>query len=75
MAVCWRCPECSEVSCEEDAGAAGNLVDCDHCRRPFPPQETLCAVCDAVNPWSRRDTLHFLCRECGTTQTYYSRAS
>jgi predicted amidophosphoribosyltransferase len=47
-------------------------VACDHCERPFPQQETLCTVCDAPNPWTRRDTLHFLCRECGTAQTYFS---
>ena len=23
MAVCWRCPVCNEVSCEEDVNAAG----------------------------------------------------
>jgi hypothetical protein len=22
--------------------------------------------------WTRRDTLHFLCRECGAVQTYFS---
>jgi len=71
MAVCWRCPACSEVSCEEDVSATGRPVACDHCGRPFPPDETLCAVCDAPNPWARRGSLHFLCRECGTTQTYF----
>jgi hypothetical protein len=72
MAVCWRCPLCSEVSCEDDMNATGNPVACDHCERPFPANETLCTVCDAPNPWQRRDTLHFLCRECGTTQTFFS---
>src|SRR3954447_9920299 len=72
MAVCWRCPSCSEVSCEDDVNVTGNPVACDHCERPFPQQETLCTVCDAPNPWTRRDTLHFLCRECGTAQTYFS---
>jgi hypothetical protein len=72
MAVCWRCPSCSEISCEDDVNATGNPVACDSCQRPFPQQETLCTVCDAPNPWTRRDTLHFLCRECGTTQTYFS---
>ena len=63
------------MSCEDDVNATGNPVACDHCGRPFPPSETLCPVCDAPNPWSRRDSVHFLCRECGTTQTYFSRAS
>lgn len=72
MAVCWRCPMCGEVSCEDDVNATGCAVACDHCERPFPQQDTLCAVCDAPNPWQRRDTLHFLCRECGTVQTYFS---
>jgi hypothetical protein len=72
MAVCWRCPSCSEISCEDDVNATGNPVACDHCERPFPQQETLCTVCDTPNPWTRRDTLHFLCRECGTAQTYFS---
>jgi hypothetical protein len=71
MAVCWRCPACSEVSCEEDATLSGP-VSCDHCQRPFPPNETLCTVCDTPNPWARRDSIHFLCRECGTTQTFFS---
>jgi len=52
--------------------AVGRPVACDACERPFPQQETLCTVCDAPNPWARRDTLHFLCRECGTTQTFFS---
>ena len=71
MAVCWRCPACSEVSCEDDVSITGRPVACDHCGQPFAPNETLCAVCDAPNPWARRDSLHFLCRECGTTQTYF----
>lgn len=72
MAVCWRCPQCSEVSCEDDGNAAGNPVACDHCGRPFPQSETLCTVCDTPNPWSRRDSLRFICRECGTAQTFHS---
>jgi predicted amidophosphoribosyltransferase len=52
--------------------AAGKPVACDACERPFPPQNTLCTLCDAPNPWTRRDTLHFLCTECGTTQTFFS---
>jgi predicted amidophosphoribosyltransferase len=71
MAVCWRCPECSEVSCEEDVNLIGP-VSCDHCDRPFPQNETLCTVCDSPNPWARRDSIHFLCRECGTTQMFLS---
>ena len=67
MAVCWRCPSCSEVSCEDDVNLSGP-VSCDHCQRPFPQDETLCTVCDTPNPWARRDSIHFWCRECGTTQ-------
>lgn len=55
--------------------AQGRPLACDHCERPFQPQETQCPVCDAANPWARRDTLHFLCRECGNTQTFYSRSA
>ena len=72
MAVCWRCPHCSEISCEDDANAQGHPLACDHCERPFPPQQTQCPVCDAPNPWTQRDSIHFMCRECGTTQTLYS---
>jgi predicted amidophosphoribosyltransferase len=71
MAVCWRCPACNEVSCEEDVNLAGP-VSCDHCDRPFPQNETLCAVCDTPNPWARRDSIHFWCRTCGTTQMFLS---
>ena len=67
MAVCWRCPSCSEVSCEDDVNVSGP-VSCDHCDRPFPQNETLCPVCDTPNPWTRRDSIHFWCRECGTRQ-------
>jgi hypothetical protein len=72
MAVCWRCPNCNQISCEDDVNAAGRPLACDHCERPFLPQETQCPVCDGPNPWARRDTLHFQCRECGNTQTFYS---
>ncbi|HEX9457523.1 MAG TPA: hypothetical protein VGA84_00185 [Thermoanaerobaculia bacterium] len=61
--------------CEDDVNATGKPVACDHCERPFPQQNTLCTVYDAPNPWKRRDTLHFLCRECGTTQTFFSHLS
>ena len=72
MAVCWRCPQCNEVSCEDDATLLDSPVDCDHCQQPFQQRETLCTVCDTPNPWSRRDSIHFLCRECGTMQTFFS---
>lgn len=74
MAVCWRCPVCNGVSCEVDVNAAGLPLACDHCERPLLPPETLCPVCDAPNPWSRRDSLHFLCRECGEVQTFHGRS-
>jgi predicted amidophosphoribosyltransferase len=73
MAVCWRCPRCNEVSCEDDVTLTSRKpVDCDHCRQPFPQDETLCPVCDAPNPWVRRDSIHFWCRECGTMQAFHS---
>jgi hypothetical protein len=75
MAVCWRCPKCSQVSCETDVNAAGLPLACDHCERALLPVETQCPVCDGLNPWKRRDSLHYMCRECGHTQTFYSRAS
>ena len=71
MAVCWRCPSCSEISCEDDVNRIGP-VSCDHCDLPFAPNETLCTVCDTPNPWARRDSIHFWCRECGTMQMFYS---
>lgn len=71
MAVCWRCPSCNEISCEEDANRVGTVV-CDHCSASLDEEETLCAVCDAPNPWKRRDSIHFLCIECGTMQRYLS---
>jgi hypothetical protein len=75
MAVCWRCPRCKEVSCEDDVNSQGKPLSCDHCERPFLPQETECTVCDTANPWARRDTLHYQCRECGNTQTFYGRTA
>jgi hypothetical protein len=71
MAVCWRCPECSEVSCEENVNLTGP-VSCDHCKQPFTQNETLCTICDTPNPWARRDSIHFWCRECGTMQRFLS---
>ena len=53
-------------------GYVGLPLACDHCERPFPPHETQCPVCDSLNPWARRDSVHFWCRECGNTQTFYS---
>ncbi len=72
MAVCWRCPGCSGVSCESVVDVVTDTLACDHCERPFIPEETLCRVCDTANPWTRRDSLHFICRECGTSQTLFS---
>ena len=72
MAVCWRCPNCGEVSCEDDVNATGLPLACDHCERVVLPSETLCPVCESASPWSRRDSLHFVCRECGNSQTFYS---
>ncbi len=70
MAVCWRCPSCQEVSCEIENAAASSLA-CDHCQQAVMPHEALCTVCESPNPWTRRDTLHFVCRECGNSQTFY----
>ena len=70
MAVCWRCPVCSEISCEDDVNLSGP-VSCDHCARPFQQSETLCTVCDAPNPWTRRDSIHYWCKECGTRQRFH----
>jgi RNase P subunit RPR2 len=72
MAVCWRCPICNEVSCEDDANAAGRPLACDNCERALLPIETLCAVCESPNPWRRRDSIHFTCTECGNSQTFHS---
>ena len=71
MAVCWRCPVCEEVSCETEVNAAGMPLACDHCERAVLPNEALCAMCDAPNPWSRRDSIHYICRECGEQQTFH----
>jgi hypothetical protein len=72
MAVCWRCPDCDEVSCETEIQVAGQPLACDHCERAQIACQTRCVVCDSPNPWSRRDTIHFLCRCCGHVQTFYS---
>jgi len=73
MAVCWRCPSCKQVSCENDVNiTTAHPVSCDHCERPFPQTETLCPVCDGPNPWARRDSVHFWCRQCGTMQMFLS---
>jgi hypothetical protein len=71
MAICWRCPECSQISCENDITVVEPSVVCDHCSCTLRTAETLCAICDTPNPWSRRDSLHYLCRECGHLQTFY----
>lgn len=73
MAVCWRCPLCGETSCESDANVIGRPLACDHCERPFPPARTLCTVCESPDPWRRRDSLHFVCLECGNAQTLHAR--
>jgi hypothetical protein len=52
----------------------GQPLACDHCEVLSPPYDTLCPTCDTPNPWARRDTLHFWCRECGTTQMFLSHA-
>ena len=72
MAVCWRCPLCGEISCEDDVHATGMPLACDNCERALLPHETLCTVCESPNPWARRDSLRFWCRECGNSQTFHS---
>lgn len=72
MAVCWRCPKCRAISCEDDGNAIGKPLACDECERPILPGDTECPVCDAQNPWARRDSIHFWCRECGNMQTLHS---
>ncbi len=72
MAVCWRCPSCGAISCEVDVNATGQPLSCDHCERMVLPPQTLCPICETPNPWRRRDSLHFICTECGNSQTYYS---
>jgi len=62
------------VSCEEDVNRCGPLA-CDACGVSFEEPETLCPVCDAPNPWTPRDSIHFWCRTCGTTQRYLSHRS
>jgi RNase P subunit RPR2 len=70
MAVCWQCPSCSAISCEDDVNAEGKPLACDQCERAFLPVETLCPVCAAPNPWSRRDTIRLWCRSCGEVQRF-----
>jgi len=73
MAVQWRCPACHEVMLEmEMVDDHKQLLKCHRCDTSSSRQETLCPICDARNPWKHRDTLHFLCVECGNTQTWYS---
>lgn len=74
MAVCWRCPSCNGISCEDDVNLSGPL-SCDHCAASFAQDETLCPVCDAPNPWTPRDSIRFWCTECGTTQRFLSFSS
>src|ERR1700753_3849926 len=52
MAVCWRCPLCGEISCEDDVHATGMPLACDNCERALLPHETLCTVCESPNPWA-----------------------
>jgi hypothetical protein len=72
MAICWKCPRCSEISCEEDVNAQGQPLSCDSCERVFLPSETECPVCHSPNPWARRDSVHYWCRTCGHTQMFHS---
>jgi RNase P subunit RPR2 len=72
MAICWRCPDCGHVSCETEVESQGKALACDRCERPSIPENTQCIVCDAPNPWARRDSVHYFCRSCGHVQTYYS---
>lgn len=72
MAVCWNCPRCGERSCEDDPNASGRPLSCDHCERMFLPAETLCPVCESATPWTRRDSIHYWCRECGHTQAFHT---
>jgi len=50
-------------------------LSCRHCEKDFAQDETLCPVCDAPNPWARRDSIHYWCRECGTRQRFTRLAS
>lgn len=72
MAVQWRCPDCDEVSFELDVLSSVSTVRCDSCYASVSKSATLCAVCDAENPWSNRDSVHVWCRTCGHTQMKFS---
>ena len=72
MAVIWRCPGCGEAVGESDPTLSVSHLVCHHCGEIYLQRETLCVVCDAPNPWSARDSLHFWCRVCGNTQTWLS---
>lgn len=71
MAIHWRCPLCEASTAERD-DLDPSTVKCAGCQSWFRTDETLCVVCDAPNPWTRKTTLHRQCRSCGHTQMIYS---
>lgn len=68
----WQCPACSEVNRLTRYSEFESSLRCDGCGANVAPRDTLCVVCDAPNPWTPRDSVHFWCTACGETQTTWS---
>lgn len=70
MAIQSRCPGCESVIVHDDPFSCP--CRCSHCDAAITLETTLCVVCDQVNPWRYRDSLHVWCTGCGHTQMIFS---
>lgn len=69
--VVWRCPVCRERLTSEIFDLQG-VLECGACGAECLVRAALCEVCEEPGALRLRDSVHFGCRECGKTQTWYS---
>ena len=72
MAVCWKCPVCDATICGTDPIGRDEPLKCGRCESLFMRADVRCVVCETSSTLIRRDSLHYLCTECGHVQTLWS---
>jgi DNA-directed RNA polymerase subunit RPC12/RpoP len=64
----WNCPNCGETNSMSSPFDRTGELRCVACAERIAATDALCPVCDAPNPWTPRDSVHYWCTVCGETQ-------